>query len=217
MLKIVLAFLLLLSVSAKGQQPQLKSGLANFIKQNIIYPPYSLNNCIQGTVNIGFKLNAKGEVTDAKITKGFGIDLDDEALRLIKLTDKKWIIPKGFDTTSLVVMPVNFALKGYNCELKSANEIALAIKTYKDEEALIEVVTNFYRQKEKGIFQLDDELKVLRIKTDLGINDEYLDDVINTGFKKLKQGDRQGACEDFNFVKYMGSKKADQMLAKYCN
>ncbi|RZL32469.1 MAG: energy transducer TonB, partial [Pedobacter sp.] len=29
--------------------------------------------------------------------------------------------------------------------------------------------------------------------------------------------DKQGACEDFIFVKYMGSKRADDLLLKHCN
>lgn len=217
MFKTLLAFLLLLSVSAKAQQPQLKGGLSAFIAQNTIYPPYALHNCIQGTVNVGFKLNTKGEVLDAKITKGFGIDLDDEALRLIKLTNKKWMMPSAYDTTALVVVPVNFVLKGYDCELRSNTEVALAINAYKNEQALIEVVTNFYKQKQKGVYKQEDEAKIVRIKADLGIDDDYLNEVISTGLKKITQGDRQAACADFNFVKYMGSVKADQMLAKYCN
>lgn len=217
MFKSIVAFLLLLAISASAQQPQLKGGLSAFIAQNIIYPPYALHNCIQGTVNVGFKLNAKGEVYDVKVDKGFGIDLDDEALRLIKMTNKKWIVPNTYDTTSVLVIPVNFVLKGYDCELKSSNEIALAVKAYKDEQALIEVVANFYKQKEKGNYSQQDEAKIFRIKTDLGITDDYLEDVINTGLKKIKQGDRQGACQDFNFVKNMGSDKANQFLAKYCN
>ncbi|MNI76004.1 hypothetical protein D3C73_1322000 [compost metagenome] len=56
----------------------------------------------------------------------------------------------------------------------------------------------------------------MAIKSQLGIDDEYLDDRIKMGLKKIKQGDKQGACEDFLFVKYMGSKKADDYLVKYC-
>lgn len=217
MFKPLIAFLLLFAVSANAQQPQLRGGLSAFIAQNIIYPPYALHNCIQGTVNVGFKLNAKGEVYDVKVDKGFGIDLDDEALRLIKMTNKKWIVPNTHDATSVLVILVNFVLKGYDCELKSSNEIALAVKAYKDEQALIEVVTNFYKQKEKGVYNQQDETKILRIKADLGIDDDHLDNVISRGLKKIKQSDSQGACEDFNFVKNMGSDKANQHLAKYCN
>lgn len=217
MYKSIVAFLLLLTFSAQAQQPELKGGFSAFIAQNIIYPPYALHNCLQGTVNVGFKLKANGDVYEAKVSKGFGIDLDDEALRLVKLTTKKWIVPLQHDTTTVLVVPVNFVLKGYDCEWKTDTEIELAINAYKQEQALIEVVSNFYKQKAKGSVSPQDEAKILRIKTDLDMTDEYLEEVLDQGLKKIKQGDVQGACADFNFVKNMGSDKADLLLAKYCN
>jgi hypothetical protein len=90
MARIIIVFLLLIFTSVKAQEPQLEGGLSSFLKDNMVYPPYSLQNCIQGTIDVGFKLNAKGEVYYAAIVKGVGTDLDDEALRLIKLSSGKW-------------------------------------------------------------------------------------------------------------------------------
>jgi hypothetical protein len=75
---------------------------------------------------------------------------------------------------------------------------------------------NFYRNKEKGIYKSEDEAKIVRLKTEIGIDEDYLDDRIQTALKKYKQGDKQGACQDLNFVKYMGSDKANDWLFKYC-
>lgn len=216
MRRIIAIILLLVSAFAQAQQPSLKGGLTNFVKRNIIYPPYSLHNCIQGTVNVGFKLNEKGEVYYTTINKGIGTDLDDEALRLVRMSTGKWTVPIGHDTTALLVVPVNFKLDGYDCRLMSQNDIALAVKAYKDEQELINVVLNFYRNKEKGNYKPEDLPKISRIKSELGIDEDYLENRINAGLRKYKQGDKLGACEEFNFVKYMGSKKADEQLAKYC-
>lgn len=212
----LLIFLLIITGTVKAQQPELKGGLAAFVKNNTIYPPYSLQNCIQGTVNVGFKLNANGEVYYSLVTTGMGTDLDEEALRLVRMSSRKWTVPKEYDTTSLLVVPVNFSLSGYGCETKSKADIAFAIKNYKDQEELTKVISNFYLNKERGTFNPADEAKVLQIKNQLGIDDEYLDERINRALKKIKQGDKQGACEDFNFVKYMGSEKANDWLTKYC-
>lgn len=217
MYKVLTALLLLISLSVVAQQPTLKGGLASFVKTNTIYPKYSFVNCIQGTVNIGFKLNAKGEVYASSVRKGIGTDLDDEALRLIRMSSKKWDVPSSHDTTSLLVVPINFALNSQDCRTTNARDIALAIKNYKDEEELIKVIKNFYQNKEKGIAKAEDEPRITRIKNDLGIDDEYLYSRINAGLKKIKQGDKQGACEDFNFVKYIGSGKANDLLLKHCN
>ncbi|WP_379085944.1 energy transducer TonB [Pedobacter sp. UC225_65] len=216
MFKIVAIFLLSISVAVKAQQPQLKGGLSTFLKNNTVYPAYSLHNCIQGTVSIGFKLNTKGEVYYSTINSGIGTDLDVEALRLIRMSSGKWILPQKYDTLALVIVPVNFELSGYDCNRRSPTEIALAIKAYKDEEELTNVISNFYKNKEKGNYKPEDEAKVLRIKRDLNIDDEYLQSRVDAGLKKYKQGDKQGACEDFNFVKYMGSAMADDWLSKYC-
>lgn len=216
MYKLATVFLMLISISVKAQQPELKGGLLTFVKNNTIYPPYSLYNCIQGIVNVGFKLNTNGEVYYSTVTNGVGTDLDDEALRLIRMSSRKWTVSNTYDTTALLIVPINFSLSGYDCDRKSKAAIALAIKAYRDEEELTNVVTNFYQNKENGTFKPEDEIKITQIKTQLGIDDEYLEERISTGLKKIKQGDKQGACEDFNFVKYMGSDKANDWLIKYC-
>ncbi len=211
------AIFLLISMAIKAQEPQLEGGLDRFLKDNTIYPRYSQDNCIQGVVNVGFKLNAKGQVYYAVVTNGIGTDLDDEALRLIKLSSGKWNVPLNHDTLALVLVPMSFSLKGYDCERKDKNTIAMAIRAYKVETELINVIQNFYRSKEKGIYDAPEEPKILKLKEELGIDDEYLDRRVTAGLKKLRQGDKQGACTDFNFVKYMGSDKADTLLAKNCN
>jgi len=198
-------------------QLQFKNGKAsfvNFLRENTVYPSFSKNNCIQGTVNISFKLDADGKVYSSKVTKGIITELDQEALRLIRMSSGKWQIPAGYDTTTSVVVPVNFKLSGYNCERKSDADIREAIQAYENEENLIKTVINFY--KNIDVAKPGQETQIVAIKNQLGIDDEYLDDRIRDGLKKIKQGDKIGACEDFTFVKNMGSNKADQYLAKYC-
>ena len=217
MMNIITSFLLLLSMCLKAQEPQLDGGLSVFLKNNTIYPSYSAQNCIEGTIDVGFKLNAKGEVYYATLARGIGTDLDDEALRLIKLSSGKWKVSLNHDTLALILIPMRFTLKGYGCENRDKNSIAMAIRAYKAEKELTNVILNFYRGKEKGKYSAEDEPKILKLKVELEIDDDYLQGKINAGLKKIKQGDKQGACDDFNFVKYMGSDKADTFLSKHCN
>jgi TonB family protein len=191
-----------------------KSGFTNFLRDNTIYPQFSKDNCIQGTVNISFKLDEKGKVYFSKVSKGILSDLDEEALRLVRLSSGKWQVPAGYDTTVSIVVPVNFRLSGYNCDGKSNEDIQEAIRSYQAEEGLTNSVINFYKNIDQA--KPGQEIQIMAIKNQLGIDDEYLDDRIKMGLKKIKQGDKQGACEDFLFVKYMGSKKANDCLAKYC-
>lgn len=215
MARILTAFLMLFAFTVKAQ-PIIKGGLEAFVVANSVYPRYSLFNCIQGTVTISFKLNKSGEVYYSKISSGIGTDLDDEALRLIRLSSGKWTVPKGHDTAVSLIAPIKFTLSGYNCGDKNPQEIQRAILAYKSNEGLVSSIQNFYRNKERGTYKAEEEPRFVALKNELGYDDDYFNARIKDGLKKLKQKDRQGACEDFLFVKYMGSDLANEMLEKYC-
>jgi TonB family protein len=215
MKKILTIFLLFLCLCTKAQ-PVLKGGMENFINEHIIYPAYSYQNCVQGTIRISFKLNKLGEVYSSSVSSGPGIDLDQEALRLIRLSSGKWEVPEGYDTTYVIVAPVNFRLASEDCNRVSQQDMNRAIAVYKANQGLTDAITNFYRNKAQGKYNEAEEKKVIALKTELGYDDDYLNKKIEEGQKKLKQKDRQGACEDFLFVKYMGSALADDLLEKYC-
>ncbi len=216
-MKVLIAILIFTGIGAGIKAQTIKGGLEPFVREHTVYPPYSLQNCIQGTVQISFKLDGKGVVYHSEVRSGIGTDLDDEALRLIRMTSGKWVVPAGYDTAVVLKVPVNFTLSGYNCDLKSPQDIARAIAAYKANEGLTNAVLNFYRNKEKGIYNEADEPKMLAIKKELGYDDEFLQSKIQDAKAKLKQKDKQGACEDLLFVKHMGSDLADELLKQYCN
>jgi TonB family protein len=211
-----LVFMLMISGFIASAQPEFKGGLNTFVIKNTVYPSYSLDNCIQGAVKIKFKVNLKGAVYYSTIASGIGTDLDDEALRLIRMSSGKWKVPNGYDTTVSLVVPINFTLSGYNCGNKSARQIQQAISAYKSTQGLTDAILNFYSSKDKGVYDKKDESKILALKKELGYDDEFLKQKIEDGKSKLKQNDRQGACEDFRFVRNMGSPLADELLKKYC-
>lgn len=214
----ILPVLFLLYAFVAQAQPKLKGGLDSFVANNRIYPQYSLQNCIQGTVTISFKLNGQGEVYYSKIRNGIGTDLDHEALRLIRMSSGKWIVPAGHDTTVSIIAPIRFSISSEDCSNRSREQIAQAIQAYKSNEGMTNAVLNFYRNKERGgAFTQAEEVRIKTLKATLGYDDDYFRNRIADGMKKLKQKDKQGACEDFLFVKHMGSDLANEALAKYCN
>lgn len=215
MKKILAVFLLFIGFSAQAQ-PMLKGGLDAFIKTNIIYPGFSLQNCLEGKINISFKINLAGEVYTSEVSSGMGTDLDQEALRLIRLSSGKWQVPEGYDTAYVIIAPVNFTISGGDCATIGITEKNKAIAAYRANEGLTEVITNFYRNKGQGKFNKAEEGRIIALKGELGYDDTYLKKKIEEGQKRLKQNDKQGACEDFLFVKYMGSALADELLEKYC-
>lgn len=219
-MNLLIAFILLFSSLFSDDQPLFKGGqnkLSLFIDNNLIYPDYSRDNCIQGTVQISFKLNQEGKIYQSAVAKGFGIDLDQEALRVVRLTSGKWLMPPNYDTTTSMVLPVNFSLKDYQCEERSKDEIKAAIAAYNGREGLKNVVYNYYAAKLKGQHNPADESRIEDIKLQLGFDKKYLDRLLKQAQQKLKQGDKEGACEDFQIIKLLGSDLSEHFIIKHCN
>lgn len=219
MLFLFIFFQSIISGFVGEDQPQFKGGpnaLNSFLSQNLIYPDYARQNCISGTIQVSFNIDLNNKPINVKVQKGFGVDLDDEAIRLVKMTAGKWILPADHDLNTTLVLPVNFNLSDSRCSIRSRNDMEQAITAYKAREALVDAVTNYYKNKFLGKADASKETEILALKKQLGLDDDYADEVVDQANKKLKQGDREGACEDWNFVRNIGSNKADAMLAKYC-
>lgn len=61
-----------------------------FLTKNIEYPVGARDNGIQGTVYVGFTIETDGTFSDIKIIQGINEELDNEAIRVIKLMPN-WI------------------------------------------------------------------------------------------------------------------------------
>ncbi|MBC7914841.1 MAG: energy transducer TonB [Pyrinomonadaceae bacterium] len=219
-----LNWVLLILFSASGffgseEVPEFKGGnknLTSFITRSLIYPEYSKQNCLQGTVNISFQLNSKGRIFGSKVQKGFGTDLDKEALRIVRLTSGRWSVPGTFDTTQSIVIPINFTLKEYDCHQSSAIDIKEAIAAYQAHEDLTKAVFNFYEKKGEGTYAATDEAKISELKQQLGYDERFNDRLLKQALLKLKQGDKEGACEDFHFIRKLGSEKTKKFITDNC-
>ena len=212
---ILIGFLSLFQVD----QPTFKGGteaLNDFITSKTIYPSFSKNNCIQGTIYVSFQVNKNGEVSGAKVNKGLGVDLDQEALRLIRLTNNKWVVPLDHNENSRLIIPVNFSLKNYDCDSRSGDEINKSIALYQARAALEKAVTNYYRNKELGNTSDKNEAEILQLKAELGFDDAFIANKLKEVKKMMRQGDKAGACESLYFIKYIGSDAANSLIVENC-
>lgn len=212
-MRLLIAFIFISGIGSA--QPQLKGGLESFILSNLKYPEFSRANCVEGTVSIAFKLDRKGRVRTSFIQSGVGTDLDDEALRLIRKSTGKWKVPEGFDTTKLLIVPVNFKLAAPNCTFRNKVAIQQAIAAFQVQRGLTDAILNFYKRKVPGVND-QDEQRFIQLKQELGYDEPYMLEKIEDGKAKLKSGEHQGACEDFLFVKYMGFDLADALIDQHC-
>lgn len=214
---IVIGLQFLFSLTA--EDPEFKGGkraLFSFLANNQIYPAYSKDNCIQGTIAVSFKLNRAGKVYDSEVKEGFGVDLDQEALRLVRLTSGKWKVPASHDTSVALVLPVNFSLREFDCERLPQEEVKKAIAAYKSRLSLTEAITNYYENKAAGKPDAEEEITIIQLKGQLGYDEKYIDRTLKAAVRKLKQGDEESACEDFKFIKNLGSSKADKLIRQNC-
>lgn len=62
--------------------------LAAYIKENMKYPQAAIDNGIEGTVDVSFTVKADGSVGSIKIVRMVDPDLEQEAIRLVKLMPK---------------------------------------------------------------------------------------------------------------------------------
>ncbi|RYE14339.1 MAG: TonB family protein [Sphingobacteriales bacterium] len=195
-------------IYAAYSQPVFKGGqdaLKLFVSGKIVYPEYSRQNCISGTIQVRFTLDTAGNVAEAKIFQGLGIDLDDEALRVVKLTSGKWVIPANYNTSTQLVLPVNFTADQTRCGSISNGDIEMAIQAYKNRQGLEDVVTHYYKSKYAGKADTASEAAIISIKNKTISSDE-----------KQKQGDTSGACENWLFIRNIGSTRADKFIDRYC-
>ena len=76
------------------------------------YPPAARENKIQGKVTVGFVIQKDGSLSDFKIVKGVSSELDEEALRVIKLSPN-WTpsLQRGKPISAPYSIPLFFQLK----------------------------------------------------------------------------------------------------------
>ena len=73
---------------SSGHMPSFPGGdvaLMKFIKDNMIYPYEALKNRIEGKVIIQFVVTKTGKVRKVKVVRSVNKELDQEAVRLIKM------------------------------------------------------------------------------------------------------------------------------------
>jgi TonB family protein len=87
--------------------------LTYFINMNIVYPEDAKYNNIQGRVFINFIVTASGDVVGARATNKVDKDLENEAIRVIRLTRGQWIPAKSGEKSvnCFFTAPVTFQLK----------------------------------------------------------------------------------------------------------
>jgi protein TonB len=86
--------------------------LLYFISDNTHYPQAAIDKNVSGTVYVSFVILENGDVSNVKVFKGIGSGCDEEAVRIIKLTNGRWLPGKqnGRAVKVFYNLPVRFSL-----------------------------------------------------------------------------------------------------------
>ena len=94
LMTLLLAMLACMTVSAQDTvidetcPPQFPGGdaaLINFLNANVKYPPQAAQDKIEGKVIVQFMVKKTGKIDDVKVLRSVRKDLDDEAVRVVKM------------------------------------------------------------------------------------------------------------------------------------
>ena len=97
------------------QQPEFPGGdeaYKLFLQNNIRYPESAKEQGVEGTVYLGFEVSKKGKIRDVAVLRGVNVDIDNEAVRVIKLMPD-WVPGKqqGKPVDVKMNLPIKFSLK----------------------------------------------------------------------------------------------------------
>lgn len=87
-------------------------GMMKALKKNMRYPASARRMGKEGTVHVEFIINDLGEITDVKVLRGFDLDCDKEAVRMVqKLTEWTPGFQNNLAVNVKMVLPIKFQLE----------------------------------------------------------------------------------------------------------
>jgi TonB family protein len=170
-----------------------------FLKLNLHYPKYCIDNCIQGVVVVKFTIDTLGNITDCFIVNSLHEQLDNQAKKVIELSSGKWIPAKinNIKRSEQLSQPISFFTNNIDCKNESLYFFELGQKEYNDGK-------------------LDNAEKYFT-KSFQYMPNNY-DALYNVIIIKLKKGDMNGACMLIDYMHLLGKyEQAQKLKHDYCN
>ncbi|MDP2174859.1 MAG: energy transducer TonB [Bacteroidota bacterium] len=99
----------------KSVIPKFKGGenaLKDFIDKNLKYPDEALLTEVEATIHVLFDINQDGSITNVRTKETYPIELINEAIRVIKLTNGMWhpAIQREKAVKVIATVPVTFLI-----------------------------------------------------------------------------------------------------------
>lgn len=105
----------ILKYTEMEKMPEFKGGteaFGKFLASKLTYPPDAYRSRIQGKVYVYFIVNPDGRLSDFEVEKSVSVDIDHEAIRVLKLSPK-WNtgLQRGKPVRVSYIIPINFKLQ----------------------------------------------------------------------------------------------------------
>ncbi len=98
-------------VQTQAEFPGGPDSLQSFLSRNLIYPDGARLNKVAGRVYISFNVTVEGMIKDANVISGVNPDLDNEALRVVKLMPNwKPGTAAGSPVKVQYILPIDFII-----------------------------------------------------------------------------------------------------------
>ncbi len=137
--------------------------LSAFLEKSIIYPIEALDNDIQGIIIVNFNVEKNGSLSNIKTDKKIGFGIDEEAIRVIKLT-KSWTpaMQNGKAVKVAYSIPIKFSFEQPKKLSKGTIIASIRLKNYDEAENPPLFIVDG-QLKAKSIFKNLDAKKIDRI------------------------------------------------------
>jgi len=171
-----------------------KDKMENLILENCHYPNIAKENGTQGIVVIGFTLTKEAKIINIKTVNTIGDGCDEEAIRVFKLTEGNW---------------KPYIESGQTVDKYFEYEFKYSLTDSKKVESIINRVNKLYSSEKysDALMQLNEVIKRDPYNTSM---------LLIRGICKHKTGDKKGACDDWNRVKFLGDINAEKYLNENC-
>jgi len=177
--------------------------LINYLNKNIQYPENSLLWGKEGREVIQYVVTSNGRLTDFHVLNSISPEMDQEAIRVLKTTDRMW--NPGLNNGKPVDME---------------NEISLAFKLYEGtdhvKEFLVQAKHYFAKGGKKLFFKGDMKSALRCYKKVVSYMPYDKCSLLSRGICKFDLGDKEGACQDWNRVKSLGGFESNSYLNNFC-
>jgi protein TonB len=99
------------AVEENAEFPGGRAAMMKYMQKNLVYPESAKKKELEGIVYVYFEIDKTGKIVNAKVTKGFNKECDEEALRFVKsFPDWKPAKMNGRAVRQRTSLPFKFAM-----------------------------------------------------------------------------------------------------------